>query len=288
MANRGNTLWVALAVTVLVAATQTARASDDGMVLRAVGFFQAEASGDGGACSIPTISEGIQVSSDTIGLWDTFGQPTIQYPIDICLGWMQLQNTMTAQGINIEKVDIRLRIAGAGRFRQFVPTRNGFPTACRALRHSTVFAGAHLFPFGTDPNYGNTASGVGHVAFVNLFPMVNSQVIHCLREQYAGLPADVFVTFPLIIRAVATGRTETNETVKSNPIQFTLNLLHLCGNGRVEPGEECDPAAPNACNNGPCTVGGACQRNPALGCVTDADCAGTCLPAGDPLECSCQ
>jgi len=288
MANRWNTVRAALAAIMLVAGTHTARANDDGLVLRAVGFFDSTSSGAGSACQIPTIDNGVPVSSDTIGLWNTFGIKTVQYPEDPCFGWMELQNSMTAQGVGIEKVDIRLRIAGAGRFRQFVPTRNGFPTACRSLRHSTVFSGAHLFPFGTDPAYGNTGSGVAHVAFVNLFPMVNSQVIHCLREQYASLPSDVFVSFPLIIRATATGRTDNGDHVKSNPIEFTLTLLHLCGNGRIEAGEACDPSAPNTCNIGPCNVsGGSCSGAPSVQCTTDADCAGTCLPQGDPLECSC-
>jgi hypothetical protein len=201
---------------------------------------------------------------------------------------MELQNVMTSQGVSIDRVDIRLRIAGANRFRQFVPTRNGFPTACRALRRATVFSGAHLFPFGTPDDFGNTGSGAAHVAFVNMFPMVNSQVIHCLREQYAGLPTDVFVTFPLIIRAVATGITDNGDRVKSNPIQFTLNLLHLCGNGRIEEGESCDPNAPLACNVGPCdTTAGVCANGPLVPCQTDADCLGSCMPQGDPLECSC-
>ncbi len=288
MANRWNTVRAALAAVMLVAGAGTARAGDDGLVLRAVGFFEAEASGSGTTCSIPTVSDGIPVSSDTIGLWNTFGVQTIQYPQDHCQGWMELQNVMTAQGINIESVDIRLRIAGAGRFRQFVPTRNGFPTACRALRKAKVFSGAHLFPVGTDPSYGNTGSGVAHIAFVNLFPMVSSQVIHCLREQYAALPSDLYVSFPLIIRAVANGRTEIGEKVRSNPLQLTVTLLHLCGNGRIEDGEMCDPSAPNTCNVGPCNVTGqSCQGAPSIPCLTDADCAGTCLPQGDPLECSC-
>jgi hypothetical protein len=289
MANRWNTVRAALAAIMLVAGTQVAGANEDGLSLRAVGFFDSTSSGAGSACQVPTIDNGVPVSTDTIGLWDTFGVPTVQYPDDPCFGWMQLQNTMTSQGVSIEKIDIRLRIAGAGRFRQFVPTRNGFPTACRALRKSTVFSGAHLFPFGTDPSYGNTGSGVAHVAFVNLFPIVNAQVIQCLHEQYASLPADVYVSLPLIIRATASGVTDSGGHLKSNPLQFTLTLLHLCGNGRIEAGEQCDPAAPNTCQLGPCNVSsGTCQGGGGqVSCATDADCAGTCLPQGDPLECSC-
>ena len=287
MRNRWNTMGAALAAMVLVAGAGAAGASQDGLVLRAVGFFQAESSGTG-TCEIPNVNTGIPYSSDTIGLWNTFGIPTIQYPLSFCDGWMELQNVMTSQGVSIDRVDIRLRIAGANKYRQYVPTRNGFPTACRSLRHTAVFSGAHLFPVGTDPDFGNTGAGVGHLAFVNLFPMVNSQVIHCLREQYAALPTDVYVSFPLIIRAVASGVTDAGSRVTSNPLQLTLSMLHLCGNGRIEAGETCDPNAPNNCDVGPCdTQAGTCRGADTRSCQTDADCAGSCLPQGDVLECSC-
>jgi hypothetical protein len=288
MTNRWNSVRVALAAITLVAGTHAARADDLGLVLRAVGFFQAQSSGTGGTCTVPSVGQGVPVSSDTIGLWDTFGIPTIQYPIDECLGWMELQNNMTAQGISLTRVDLKLRIEGAGRFRQFVPTRNGWPTACKQFRHATVFTGAHLFPFGTDPSFGNTGSGVGNVAFVNLFPMVSSQVIHCLRSQYAALPSDVYVSFPLIIQATASGIKDSGGGAKSNQLQFTLNLLHLCGNGRIEAGEQCDPNATlNACVGTCDTSKHTCQQNPTQPCLTDGDCVGSCLPQGDPMECSC-
>lgn len=287
MANRWSTLRAALAATMLTAAVVPAWAGDDGLVLRSAGFFEAESSGSG-ECTIPAIDSGIPLSSDTMGLWNTFGIPTIMYPPSPCGGWMQVQNVMTSQGINIESVDLRLRIAGAGRYRQFVPTRKGFPTACRSLRRTKVFSGAHLFPLGTDPSFGNTGSGAAHVAFVNLFPMVNAQVIHCLREQYAGLPTDLYVSFPLVIRAVASGRTDSGDVVRSNPIQFTLTLRHLCGNARVDDGEQCDPNAPDTCSLGRCDPQGfTCAGDDSVSCVTDADCQGSCMPQGDPMECVC-
>jgi hypothetical protein len=263
------------------------QAGDDGLVLRAVGWFEAESAGSG-ECTVPSVDSGIPVSSDSMGLWNTFGIPTIAYPPTPCGGWMELQNVMTAQGVSILNVDLRLRIAGAGRYRQFVPTRKGFPTACRSLRKSKVFSGAHLFPLGTDPDFGNTGAGVGHLAFVNLFPMVSAQVFHCLREQYAALPSDLYVSFPLIIRAVATGITDNGDIVKSNPIQFTLNLRHLCGNARIDDGEECDPNAPASCSIGRCDPQTfTCTGDDEVSCVTDADCAGTCMAQGDPMECNC-
>jgi hypothetical protein len=96
------------------------------------------------------------------------------------------------------------------------------------------------------------------------------------------------VSFPLVIQAVASGTTETGGHVRSNPLQFTLSMVHLCGNGRVETalGEECDPNAPNTCGIGPCQSG-SCKSNDRVPCATDADCGGSCMAQGDPMECTC-
>jgi hypothetical protein len=289
MNNRWKRLRAALAASVLIAAgTANAGTPIDGLSFRAVGFFEAEASTGGDTCTIPTADDGVPVNSDQRGLWNTFGIPTISYPESICKGWLELQNVMTSQGVSVDRVQLSLRIAGANRFRQFVPTRNGFPTACRSLRKSTVFTGAHLFPFGTSPDFGNTGSGQAHLAFVNMLPMVDAQVIHCLREQYAALPSNVYVSFPLIITAVATGISDSGQRLKSNPVRFTLTLHHLCGNGRIDNLEACDPNAPSNCGVGPCDVENAtCRGNEKVGCQTDADCGGHCMQQGDPMECNC-
>jgi hypothetical protein len=274
---------------IAVAAGRSAYASSDGLVLKAGGFFEAEAS-LGGQCEIPSIEDGIPVNTDSMGLWNTLGIPTSSYPpfSTRCLGWMQVINTQVGQGIDIEAIDIRLRIAGAGRFRQFVPTRNGFPTACRSLRRYKIFTGAHLFPLGSDPAFGNTGSGVPHVAFVQLMPMVNAQVFHCLREQYAALPSSTYVSFPLVIRATALGRNDDGSRVKSQPISYTLTLQHLCGNGRQDDFENCDPNAPGQCAAGVCDADSrTCTNDDDISCTTDADCNGTCLPQGDVNECTC-
>lgn len=288
MRNRWNTMRAAVAAMTLVAGAGLARANTDGLVLRAAGFFQAESSSGTGTCTIPTISSGIPYSSDTLGLWNTFGVATVQYPQTFCDGWLQLQNNMIDQGVAIEYVDLRLRVAGAKSYRQYVPTRNGWPTACKSLRHSQIFSGAYLYGLGTDPSTVTTGSGQPNVAFVNLYPMVNAQVIECLREQYASLPTSVLATLPVVIRAVAHGTADNGSSYKSNPNQLTVNFLHLCGNGRVEFGEQCDPNASNTCNLGPCDVmAHTCSGDDKVGCTTDADCSGSCIAQGDPEECNC-
>jgi hypothetical protein len=290
MGNRRKTpLRTVLAAAMLLGMLGGARANTDGLVLRAVGFFQGEQSNDG-RCIVPTVDSGITDYANEIGLLNTFGLPTVSYPRsgDACGGWIELQNMQTGQGITIDNIDIRLRIAGAGQFRQFVPTRNGFPTQCRALRHIQLFAGAHLFPLGTPDGVGNTGGGVAHLAFIQLQPMISAQTMRCLQEQYVTLPADVYSSFPVVIRAFATGFGDDGRKYKSNPIQYTLTLNHLCGNGRVDVTEECDPNAPNTCFGGACDItAGVCKAKKDVPCVTDADCLGVCLPQGDPMECSC-
>jgi hypothetical protein len=282
---RWQRLRAVLVAVIVVAGAVPARANDDGLVMRAVGFFVSSAAGGGGTCTIPSATSGIPVSSDVVSLSNA-----VVYPTSTCDGYVELQNVMTSQGINVERMNIKLRIAGANRFRQYVPTRNGFPTACRNLRKATIYTGAHLFPVGTPPDYGNTGAGVGHLAFVQLLPMVDAQVFSCLREQYSGLPASVYVSLPLVIRVVGHGTSDSGQSITTNPIEFTLTLLHLCGNGRVDDqdGETCDPNAPDTCAVGPCDLSAnACRNNLSLYCQTDADCAGQCIQEGDPNECSC-
>jgi hypothetical protein len=287
MRNRWRILGVAIGAVLVATMTRSAHASTAGLVLRAGGFFEASQS-QGGQCEVPTISNGIAVSTAQMGLWNTFGVPTSSYPLTRCEGWMEVINNQTSQGISVEMIDLRYRIAGAGRFRQFVPTRNGFPTACRSLRRSKVFTGAHLFAVGSDPDLSQTGSGAPHIAFVQLMPMVNAQVFHCLREQYAALPSNVYTSFPLIVRATAIGRTDAGDIVRSQPISFTLTLQHLCGNGRKDDLEFCDPNAPGQCTFGLCdTDNNVCTLDDRIRCFSDLDCAGTCMPQGDVNECLC-
>jgi hypothetical protein len=290
MRNRWQTpVRAVFAAVMLLSAAGGARANSDGLSFRAVGFFQGTSSADG-TCIVPSINSGIADNTNEIGLLNTHGVPTVSYPSngDACGGWIELQNMMTAQGISVDYVDIKLRIAGAGQFRAFVPTRNGFPSACRSVRHSRLFLGVHLFPLGTPDNVGQTAGGVPHLAFVQLLPLVSAQTMRCLQEQYVTLPADVFSSFPVVIKATAVGIGDDGSHFTSNPISYTLTLNHLCGNGRIDVTEQCDPNAPNTCFGGACDISnGTCKVLKNVACLSDADCAGTCLPQGDPMECNC-
>jgi hypothetical protein len=263
----------------------------NGTLFRAVGWFRGEAqiSEDGITCEIPSVSEGIPEGSFAMGLWNTFGEDTISYPnanlafANPCGGYIQVQTNLLEQGMNVERVDLKFRVAGARQFRQFVPTRNGFPTACRSLRRARLFVGTRLNP----PNSTDLGgpSGAPNVAFLQLLPQVSPQLFQCLRSQYAALPTDVLVSLPLVIRATAVGRSDSGEVYRTNTVAFTLNLRHQCGNARLDDGEQCDPATPFSscfqdCENNVCSVTGA-------PCLSSGDCPGTCLPQGIPSECVC-
>jgi hypothetical protein len=285
---------LALAVAVLGAAVAPAAAEDNpnGVVFRSVGFFKGKAEITAGEikCEIPNVSTAITEGTFYIGLWNTYGIPTLFYP-DInnpfgnpCGVWVQMQNNLRDQGIIVDRIELRFRIAGANRFRGSVPTQNAFPVACRQFRRDTLFLGSRLNPVNSSED--TSSSGAPNVAFIELLPMVSPQLISCLRSQYAGIPASTFASLPLIVRATAIGIADSGETYRANTIRYTLNLRHSCGNGRVDDGEFCDPnSVLNACV-GVCNSN-VCSQSEDLPCQTDADCLGSCVAPDDPSECLC-
>lgn len=264
---------------------------DQALVFRAVGFYQGEADISEGSitCEIPNVQNAFVDNGYSMGLWNSFGTPTLSFPDqnnpfgDPCGGWIQLRNNMTLNGINLERVEIKMRIPGAGRFSNLVPTRKGFPLACKQFSKVKFFTGARLDPIDSEITGSN--SGAPNVAFVQMIPMVSPQLIQCLRSQYTPLPTDVLSSVPLVISAKAVGRADDGSTYRTNTIRYTLTLRHVCGNGRLDDGEECDPNAPNTCFLGLCQDGECGDSG--FPCFSDADCIGTCSEAGDPFECNC-
>lgn len=285
-------MWALVAAVVMAAGPVHAGSNPNGIVFRAVGFAAGEAEISGGQikCEIPDIQSAIRESAFSFGLWNTYGVenlffPDVNHPFaNPCGGWLQMQSNLLDQSIALEKVELRFAIPGAGRFRQFVPTRNRFPIACRDFRSATLFVGAVMNPVNSMGV--NSSSGAPNVAFVQLLPMVTPQLLQCLRDQYAGLSTDLLVSLPLVIRAVGVGRADSGQVYRTNVARYTLTLRHTCGNGRVDDGEFCDPNAPNTCS-GYCNAG-ACSLPLGRVCTTDADCAqGTCIAPDDPSECLC-
>jgi hypothetical protein len=280
----------ALVALALAAGPVAATNNPNGIVFRGIGFFRGKSSVSSGTitCEIPNTSSAISDGFFDIGLWNTFGIPNIYFPdpnhpfADPCGGWLQLQNNLSTQSIQLEQVNLTFKVAGAKRFRQFVPTRNGFPIACRQFRKATLFIGGLINPVTGPPT---SQSGASNTIFVQLLPMVSTQLFTCLRSQYAGIPTDVYSSLPLVIHAQAVGVSDVGDTYRANTVAYTLNLRHTCGNGRVDDGEQCDPTAvgntcQDTCDSNHCSISGAA-------CVSDGDCFGSCLPQNDPGECSC-
>lgn len=270
-------------------------AGSDGLVLRALGWYQGRAaiSETGVSCQIPTVDTAISDGFFSMGIWNTFGEETLQFPDrnsafgNPCGGFLQLWNSMVKQGIILDRVNLGYRIAGWKRFNGVVPQRKGWPIACNVFRRSTIYAGVRLGP--NDPLAPPSgSSGLPNVAFIQAVPMVSASVFACLREQYATLPSDVYTDFPLVIKARASGFADNGDRFTSNVVKYTLNLRHLCGNGRLDTGEACDlTASGQPCSGSAICVANTCIRDPTRGCNDDADCLGTCQPAGSVEECTC-
>ena len=155
----------------LVALARCALASDDGLVLRALGWYagKADISSDQVKCEVPTIDTAIPNASFAMGLWNTYGAKTLFFPdennpfANPCGGWLQLQNNMEYAGITTDRVTIRLRIPGLRATWGQVPTRRAFPTACRRLRQRTLYSSVRLDPASSTADH--SGSGAPNVAF---------------------------------------------------------------------------------------------------------------------------
>jgi len=293
---RRGTVLAAVVAIVLTAGAARAASNPNGSIFRATGWFKGKAQVSEGSvrCEIPTVTAAIPEGAFVLGLWNTYGEPLQYYP-DInggfanpCGVWMGFQNNLLDQAIIVDRVEVSYRIAGAKRFRQYVPTRNGWPIACRPYRRQTLYLGALLNPINSNQD---TLAGAPNVAFVEMLPLVNTQVINCLRSQYAPLPVDVFSSFPLVVQATGVGAADVGDIYRTNTIRYTLTMRHTCGNGRVDDGEFCDPLAPTTCL-GFCIISageptGLCSHNELIECRSDGDCTGTCLDGNDPSECTC-
>lgn len=288
----GRVVRAAMLVVVLTAGSALADNNPNGSVFTAVGFFKGKASISATSitCEIPTITSAIYDGFFEFGMWNTLGEQTLFFPNpnsafgNPCGGWVQIRNNLFDQGITIERFEARYRVPGARRFRQFVPTFRQFPIACRPYRHDWFYVGGRVEPFNSTQS--SSGSGAPNVAFIEMLPMVTPQMIHCLRDQYAGMPTDMLVSVPLVIRVRVHGTSDSGSAFRSNWISYTLNLRHTCGNGRTDDGESCDASAPG----GSCTqqcVGGRCEFNPGRVCTTAADCNGQCIADSGPSECTC-
>jgi hypothetical protein len=274
-----------------VVGVRPAAAGDD-LVFRSLGFFQgkAEITDSSIKCEIPNIAVAFADGAFSMGLWRTFNVPTLLFPDPLnpfgnpCGGWMQLRSNLAEESLLVDHFDVTYKVAGARRFRT-VPVRKGFPTACSELRRTQIFTGTQLDP--ANSTLGSNNSGAPNVAFVQLVPLVGADVIACIRSQYAGVSAATLSSLSVVARVSALAISDSGKSYRSNTRSYNLNLRHLCGNGRVDDGEECDPKLSAQCYAGVCQAG-VCTNLADLHCATDGDCIGTCLAAGNVNECLCQ
>lgn len=296
------TVWVALFAGLIVAGP--AASSSDGLVLRATGWYQGEASIAEGSitCQVPDISGAFPDNTFVMGLWNTFGTPTVVFPDftnpfgNPCGGWVQAWNSMRTQGLFLTKIVTKYKIAqGNKRFGRtgLVPMRNSFPLACRQFRRQVLFLGSRLEPnnpFASE----SSSSGRPNVAFVQVFPQFGADMLACIRDEFASLPTEAFTSLPLVTRSKIYGIADNGEKYRSNTIRYTLTLLHTCGNGRIDNFEECDPSLTDPgggtivqCTGRALCINNACLDNPSRACASSADCVGTCGEQGSRIECSC-
>jgi hypothetical protein len=288
---RGSVM-VAVLFIALSAGQGQANNNPNGMVFRAVGWFKGKAEIAEGKinCEIPNVTNAISEGAFAMGLWNTYGTPTLYYP-DInspfgnpCGVWIQLQNNLIDQAIMLDHVNLVFRVQDARHFSSIVPSRNRFPVACRSLRRETLFVGNRLNPVNSTQD--TSSGGAPNVAFIEMLPFVTPQLITCLRNAYTvSALTNVYTSLSLVVRATAVGWSDVGDTYRSNTIQYSLNLRHMCGNGRVDDGEVCDPSAPNTCF-GRCNAG-VCSQSSSIPCASDSDCLGVCVQPDDPSECIC-
>lgn len=287
----------AMLVAMLGVGPAWAASNPNGAVFRAVGWYKGRSTVSSGTitCEIPTITSAIADGAFAVGLWNTYGFQTIFYPdpsqpfANPCGGWLQLRNNLIDQAIVVDRIELRFTLAGARRYRAFVPTRNGFPVACRAMRRATLFAGSVLNPVNSTNDV--SGSGAPNVTFVQALPIISPELVNCLRSQYTALSTTVFTSLPIVATVTAFGTSDSGDSYRANAVRYTLNLRHTCGNGRVDDGELCDPKAPSTCL-GFCKIAqgqavGTCSQNEKIGCITQENCKGDCLPPGNPSECIC-
>ena len=267
-------------------------AAEDPHALRALGWYAGKSEISDGQikCEVPTTTTAIPDSTYVMGLWKTHGRPSVTFPdtqngfADPCGGWLQIGSALTTTGMTLDRIALKMSLPGTRAAWHLVETRNTFPVGCRSLRRATIYAGARLSA--ADAPTGTTGSGAANVTFVRPLPIVSAALLECLRAQYAVVPTSVLASMSLVVRATVFAVDDTGKRYRSNPVALTLNLHHLCGNGRVDNGEACDPLSGDVNCRGVC-VDGACRQAPTVACETAADCQGTCQPAGTSTECEC-
>src|SRR5262249_49420669 len=107
-----------------------------GVVLRGGGWGRGKGSGSNHSVSWggPALDTAVADGFFTMGIWNTFGEQTLMFPDrnsafgNPCGGYLQLWNSMTKQGLTLNRINLTYRIAGSKRFDAVVSQKKGFPT----------------------------------------------------------------------------------------------------------------------------------------------------------------
>lgn len=186
--------------------------NDQGISFRAVGIFQGEESD--GECQVPTATDAIADAGISVPLdgmvfgFDVLagGFPDSSVGFSICRAYIQLQNDLINQSINVERIDFEYEIPGA---RLAVPM-NSMPTGFR------------ISPSNANPE--TTPAPFGQVNTIFVQPdrqMIPNTLVQFLRQNEPSLPQ---VPYVMIIHMTIHGRTDTGDTLESNELRYTVEL----------------------------------------------------------------
>jgi hypothetical protein len=181
--------------------------NDQGIVFRAAGTFQAQASiqPDQITCTLPlTVESAIADNTGTISLSTTRFFPDANDPFgDPCGGWLQLINNLSDQFINVTEISLRYDIPGAA----------------LEVGPWSISVGAAIPP---STFQGETPSGTPNVAFVSVIGnIVPNPIIVELNQNVNRLPATPYVMNVFI---VARGQSDQGTNYETNEIGYTINV----------------------------------------------------------------
>jgi hypothetical protein len=183
--------------------------NDQGISFRAVGVFQGET--QEAQCQVPTTENAISDQSASLPLNSAqldAGFPNSFSVFSFCRGFLELQNNLFGQAINVERIDFEYEIPGA---------RIAIPS-------SSTPTGVRINPADADPQANPNSFGQVNVIFTQLDgQLISSRLVLFLRQNAASLPQLPYV---MIIHITVRGRTDSGDVLVSNEIRYTVEWVN--------------------------------------------------------------
>ncbi len=184
--------------------------NDQGIVFRAVGIFQGELRE--GMCELPVIDNAVADQGFVVALDDPAldgGFPASvndQAVLGFCRGFLELQNNLFGQAINVERIDLEYEVPGAR-----IP-----------IPPNSVPVGFRINPADSEePN----SFGLPNVIFTQLVgQIVPSSLVFFLRQNRLSLPELPYV---MIVHITAVGRSDDGVVRVSNEVRYTVEFIPL-------------------------------------------------------------